>query len=172
MRNSTNVSQFILAQFLELSEDSNGFANGNVDVALCRGEFLHLTSSNNRASGDFRIVVEFDLDTQFTTQCLDGALQCLQCHGNIVGIQKTVQGGPTGLHPSRHFRLGKAVLRHLLSELERNDSFHSHSHCFLENSFVLEKTVKVTSYIFLSHNYDLNLFRRRLASASSFAGVF
>ena len=50
------------------------------------------TSSDHRVSGDFCLVVEFDLNTQSATQCLDGALQCLQCHGNIVWIEETIQG--------------------------------------------------------------------------------
>ena len=64
------------------------------------------------------------------------------------------------------------MLRHFLSELESNNSFHRCSCCFLENSFAFKKAVKVRSYVFLNHSYDFNLFRRRFASASSFVRVF
>lgn len=80
---------------------------------------------------------------------LSGALEGVQGHGGITGIEKSLQGGTAGVHAAGHGGLGKSFGLHGLTNLDRDDLFEGLGLAFREEIFFGEEIVEGRSEMFV-----------------------
>jgi hypothetical protein len=76
--------------------------------------------------------------------------QRAQRHRVVVGIEQAVEGGAAGVHPPRHFRLGKVFLLHGGFNLPSEDALDCARGDFLVDALLAEPAIEGIRYVFFS----------------------
>ncbi len=104
--------------------------------------FLGRCFSREAQAGAANSVWPNEFEVEAFSDGLGGALECVECHGGVAGVEEAIEGGAAGFHAAGHSGFGKAFGLHRLANLEGEDFFEGLDFAFRKEIFFGEEIVE------------------------------